>query len=222
MSLSKINTSAWLEDLRKRCDDGDLPVYIPEEKLVESSEWPSDWPQEFITLSLELGLKRYLRELAEIATNDLPQNAYFRYTLMAWRTRQKTQDGAILYGGEGAGKSVTALAICLQEMRNGKGFDFLDAGEFADLWALQNRNRISMLKTTGLLVIDEIGDCLDIKGPAFGLLKRTINARYRNDLPTVLATTQDEEDLRIAIGPEIVDRFPSGLRIKTESFTGRK
>jgi DNA replication protein DnaC len=127
----------------------------------------------------------------------------------------------ILFGGEGAGKSVTALGICLVEFRKGLDFDFIDAGEFADLWAFQDKGRIAQLKRAGLLVIDEIGDCEDIKGPSFGLMKRVINHRYRNDKPSILATVQGESELKKAVTVEVVDRFPESLWIGTKDGSWR-
>jgi hypothetical protein len=236
----------WLESYRRRVEAGELGTNDkPDPYQPDPIPWPADWPDgiaaevlsmgpepqisRFARLALSLRLGRYLRELAMLHSGQLEPNDFYRRALLQWANRDAPHHGIILLGGEGSGKSVTALALCLGTSIAGQGWDFLDAGEFADIWSNQDFTRIGQLKTVGLLVIDEIGDCEDIKGNPFGLLKRVINSRYRDDLPTALATTVagktvdgiDVPELRKAIGSEVVDRFPERLRIKTRSGSFR-
>jgi hypothetical protein len=230
--MEKPEGASWVRELERKRAAGELPTTeSPDEAPEPDTTWPPTWPDGFAQGCRGLGLRRYLRELADLYTGKLPRNEFFAAALDAWGARGNTRDGIILLGGEGSGKSVTALALCLVEFRQGRNFEFLDAGEFADLWATQDRERIYRLRNAGILVIDEIGDCEDIRGPAFGLLKRIINARYRNDQPVVLTATVagketadgvDLPDLRKAIGSEIVDRFPAALRIGTDEGSYRK
>jgi len=230
------DSKAWLREIQGKIDRGEMPTVEqseePEQEAVAAvglwpphwPERPSTWPERFIRQAMALDLRRYLRELAELYNGTLSRNQFFRDALNAWGQRGNDHDGIVLFGGEGTGKSVTALALCLQVARKGQDFDFLDAGEFADLWAAQDmesKARIKHLKSCGLLVVDEIGDAMDIKGPAFGLMKRVINARYRNDLPVILATVDGEEDARRAIGPELLDRFPTDMQIGTNEGSCR-
>lgn len=218
---TKANVSDWIQEYRDRLARGELGNDCDPTPKPDPSPYPDHWPARFVAIALELNLSRYLRELAALENGELPVTAFYRNALRAYANRKAHRDGLILFGGEGTGKSVTALSVAYSAFQAISSFDFLDAGEFADLWAKQDHNRIGQLKKVGLLIIDEIGDCEDIRGPAFGLMKRTINHRYKNDLPTVLATTQNERDLRIAISHEIVDRFPSALRIGTDGESNR-
>lgn len=217
-----LQIASWVEQYREKLQRGELcSLSSSPEPSPSPSEWPAEWPERFISLALHLNLSRYLSELAKLERGELRANRFYGQAQEAWKTRDASDGGMILMGGEGAGKSVTALRMALSASEGGSGWDFLDAGEFADLWAKQDWTRIGQLKTVGLLVIDEIGDCEDIKGSAFGLMKRIINHRYRNSLPTILATTQNEADLRAAVSHEVVDRFPRHLRIGTSEGSNR-
>lgn len=197
----------WLDEYYEKLNRGLLgkPLAEANEETIET--YPEQWPKRFIRVAHSIGLSRYLDVLADLETGKRKPTPYHRRTMLLWANRIAPGESLILFGGEGTGKSVAALRISLTASQRGMTWDFVDAGEFADFWAKQDYERINYLKQCDVLVIDEIGDCEDIKGAAFGLMKRVINYRYRNARPTVLATTQNEYDLRDTIGHEIVDRF---------------
>jgi hypothetical protein len=171
---------------------------------VESDRWPDSFEKQ----CYKVGVRRYMRDLAAVIDGAKRENALFRSFRQRWASDERCKvEGAIILGSTGAGKSVVSLWACLRISDAGESWDYLDAGEFADLWAMQDHDRMRRIKEVGLLVIDEIGDCEDLRGPAMGLIKRVINARYRNEQPTILCTTQDEGPLGDAIGDEIVNRF---------------
>ena len=174
----------------------------------------------FLRLCEELRLARYRDDLAAILCKRLPDNDFFRGFRGKWRGREALHVSAILCGGKGVGKSVCALWACLDACRGNGGFDFLDLSEFADLWALQDRERIAALKRVRLLVVDEVDEVVDVKGPAYALFKRVVNARYRNKQPTILCTNDSIEDLREHIGEPVVDRF--ALRLGSAAESQRK
>jgi hypothetical protein len=173
-------------------------------RQVESDRWPPNFEKQ----CYKIGVRRYMRDLKAVIEGDKPENDLFRDFRTEWASEDRCKvEGAIILGSTGAGKSVVGLWACLKVSDDKQAWDYLDAGEFADLWAMQDHERMRRLREVGLLVIDEIGDCEDLRGPAMGLIKRTINARYRNEQPTILCTTQDETPLKAAIGDEIVNRF---------------
>jgi hypothetical protein len=244
---TRIDSLDWLETYRKRAESGELGSDVaPDTYKPNPIPWPADWGQDikvvclnvcqapyaerFVRLALSLRLSRYLRELALLTAGKLEVNDFYRTAMLRWSNRDSPHHGMILLGGEGAGKSVTALGLCLRASERGQNWDFLDAGEFADVWSKQDYTRIGQLKTVGLLVIDEIGDCEDLKGNPMSLMKRVINSRYRDELPVVLGSIVagktkngvDVPELRKAIGNEVVDRFPKKLRIKTSAASYRK
>lgn len=209
---------SWLDYYRRKVAKGLLgDKDTPVEVVISKTIYPNDWPDSFVTISRQLGLKRYLDELLAIERGEMKTTPFHERAMLLWSNRGASDESLVLFGGEGTGKSVTALRIALRASQNGMTFEFVDSGEFADFWARQDHDRIKYLKTTGLLIIDELGDCEDIKGPAFGLLKRVINSRYRNALPTVLTTTKSLDELVRIIGPEIIDRFAYRLGTKDGS-----
>lgn len=174
------------------------------------------WPETFIKRAHALGLRRYVRELAEIADGDLPVNDLWRTFRREWGRRKTRRESAIVTGDANAGKSVCAFSACLDYGRRGSSWDFVDLGEFSDLLSWADKPRIETLRKVGLLVVDDAGDVVDASTAAFALFKRVINARYRDDRPSILCTVEGSEDSLFAgLGPEIMRRF--SLRIKAPS-----
>lgn len=220
----RIGESRYLRELRRKIDDPEWQaMYCSEpEQAPPEPKTRHNIPPSFISRCRKLGLGKYLDDLLLVMDGGLEENDLFRRFRAAWHAAGAKEQRAIVLGSAGAGKSVVSLWACLQEVRHQRGFDFIDLAKFSSLWAMQDHDRFHNMEHCGLLVIDEIGDCDDIRGPAFGQFKLLVNARYQRQVPTILCTTQDEEQLVKAIGHEIVDRFP--IRIGTQdkrSYRGR-
>jgi DNA replication protein DnaC len=170
-----------------------------------------DADERFEHLAKDIGIVRYARELKEIESGKLKDFPMFKAFRKYWDNRKHARDGAIIYGGEGVGKSVIAVWACRWMCRNHMPFDFIDSLEIAQVIRQDTWDRYNLMGTTGLLVVDECGDVDDIRGTPFAYLKLVINRRYRNDLPTLLLATISEQEFRQKWGPEIIDRFSHKL-----------
>jgi len=205
----------YLDNIRDRIARGELGA-----PAADQPDHPLTWPAEFRRRCQELGVQRYARELARIDSGELPTNALLQEFRREWRNRRHQWDSAILVGHTGIGKSVAALDACREESKRARRWCFVDFGQLSMAWRSFEEDTINAWKHTPLLVVDEIAMAASAAPGAFALFHLLINLRYRNDLPTILCTVDNVEDLEEAIGPELCNRFPV-LCIATEARSYR-
>ncbi len=183
----------------KAAADGELPP-----NWIETRQ---TWPLDFEVRCYKAGLREYLAKLDAIMSGDLAQNEMFKSFRRQWMDLGRSWEGAIILGASGAGKSIAALWACYRASYAGVGWEFIDAAQISTMWARQEHDAFDRMRTCALLVIDEIGDCEDMRGNGFTQMKELINRRYKDQRTVILCTTQEETALKKAISDEIVDRF---------------
>ncbi|SEN76164.1 ATP-binding protein [Nitrosomonas marina] len=123
----------------------------------------------------------------------------------------------LLCGDPGTGKNHLATAVCRQVLDSGYSVLRIKAAEYLDeYWSKGFDQRDGWLKALAkvdLLMIDEIGRSSDAKA-AKDAFFRLIDARYENQLPTLMATNLDREGMIEVLGCAAYDRLTQGGSIR--------
>lgn len=128
-------------------------------------------------------------------------------------------DGAclLLCGRPGTGKNHLATAISKRLLANGHSVLRVKASQYLDAyWSKAFDERESWLKgmaAVDLLMIDEIGRSNSAKA-AQDAFFRILDARYEAQLPSLLATNLNREDLIDVLGEATYDRLTQGGSIR--------
>ena len=125
---------------------------------------------------------------------------------------------AILYGGNGVGKTRLAWALMREFRKEGisSSYDNLAAflAQLSSLAMIQKRSAIDviecgMVKQIGVMIFDEC-DKTEIEGNAFRNFSYLINRRYEEGKQTLIfCNALNDDELRHKLGDSIVSRFHS-------------
>lgn len=195
----------FLQELKARVfAKGDLPERLPEKPSETASEdaWRGYWEKSTFP-------EKARRQLDAIDSGAMPVIPYFGQFRWKWEHRAEPWVSAILLGSEGVGKTVIASWAGREEYRSGRYAHYCLAAQIADIIGAGNWDRWKSMRATPLLVIDEIGD-IERAASADNIIARivqVIKERDGADLPTILATNQNEQELIGMIGNASVDRF---------------
>ncbi|QJQ93937.1 MULTISPECIES: ATP-binding protein [Halomonadaceae] len=142
--------------------------------------------------------------------------------------------GLIFTGGVGTGKSHLAYAIGNALLAQGYRVMGIDVYELIDLikeraFGKKESSERDAIKAfvTGLdlLMLDEIGAQLGTEWERLMLFK-IINERYKQQLPTILISNIDREELGAYLGERIIDRMQEGggttLTLDWDSYRSQK
>lgn len=123
----------------------------------------------------------------------------------------------LLCGRPGTGKNHLATAICKRLLKDGYSVLRIKASQYLDAyWSKSFDEReawIGGMASIDLLMIDEIGRSSQAKA-AQDAFFRLLDARYEAQLPTLLATNLNREDLIDVLGEATYDRLTQGGSIR--------
>ncbi len=140
----------------------------------------------------------------------------------------KTGRSAIVYGGNGVGKTHLAFAAIRHQIEAGVSSRYVLAFDFFTevKRSFRDDSTDAILKryaTAGYLVIDEVDKAFGSQ-TEFVYLYSLVNERYNRMLPTVLITNADEADLVSVIGASTLSRIAGDgaiIELKGEDYRQR-
>lgn len=140
----------------------------------------------------------------------------------------KSGRSAIVYGGNGVGKTHLAFAAIRHQIEAGVSSRYVLAFDFFTevKRSFRDDSTDAVLKryaTAGYLVIDEVDKAFGSQ-TEFVYLYSLVNERYNRMLPTVLITNADEADLVSVIGASTLSRVAGDgaiIELKGEDYRQR-
>jgi len=154
----------------------------------------------------------------EIST-DLQKNALNQCKSFAKNFATHRKNGAclLLCGRPGTGKNHLATAISKKLLSDGFSVLRIKASQYLDAyWAKSFEDRegwLNDMAKVDLIMIDEIGRSSNAKS-AQDAFFRLIDARYEAQLPTMIATNLNRDELIEVLGEATYDRFRQGGSIR--------
>lgn len=153
------------------------------------------------------------------ATTPEQQSALARCVKYAEGFKVNRDNGAclLLCGKPGTGKNHLATAICKRVLNDGFSVLRVKASQYLDAyWSKSFEDREGWLKGMAgvdLLMIDEIGRSSNAKS-AQDAFFRLLDGRYEAQLPSLLATNLNRDELMDVLGDATYDRLTQGGSIR--------
>lgn len=215
-TYTKATAGPWIADLRRRIEAGDLVIADPPPEDTPKADYPgmdAESQARYQQLVTGYHLEQHDQDLRQILRGKLPDLPHFHDFRGAWRHRRPAH-GALILGAQRTGKSVMALWAAFDTVRQGGAFAWMDSVDFHTLVERRNWHAVDELRSAPLTVLDSGEDVGRLTTSTNTELRAVLRARYRRGLPIIICADTTLPKLRVALGRDVVARFPSALTVR--------